>query len=139
MSNERYTIVVSGERLVFTRDQIESDPGNYFATYFFGEFAEGTRGIRELAVEKDVRLFRLIQAHLRGYSILPLAPAAIPPYMTMEGALANLLTEAQYYSLQLLEEKIRDFLSHDASTKLRKDAVRTYKFAVSLPELTVVS
>lgn len=105
----RYAIVVSGERLIFTRDQIESDPGNYFETYFFGEFSEGVRGARELLVEKDVQLFKLIQAHLRGYEIFPLPDSAIPSYRTREVALTNLLLEAQFYGLVRLETKIIAF------------------------------
>jgi hypothetical protein len=94
MANLRSTVVVSGERLILTRDQIESDPGHCFETYFFGEFSEGARGARELIVEKDVRLFKLIQAHLGGYEIFPLADSAIPSYMTREVALTNLVREA---------------------------------------------
>ncbi|KIM22409.1 hypothetical protein M408DRAFT_41835, partial [Serendipita vermifera MAFF 305830] len=102
----RYTILVSNEQFRFTRDQLESDPGNYFATYFFGEFAEASQGAKELVVEKDVHLFRLIQAHLRGYDIFPLPDAAIPPYMTKEVAIKNLHRDAQFYCLGKLEEKI---------------------------------
>lgn len=109
MPTERYTITVSGTKLVFTDDQIRSDPGNYFETYFFGDFAEGSRGARELIVEKDVQLFKLIQAHLRGYEILPLADDAIPSYMTKDAALTNLLREAQFYSLQMLVDRIQAF------------------------------
>jgi hypothetical protein len=108
MSNERecYTILVSGTPLIFTKDQIRSDPGNYFDTFFFGDFAEGTEGARKLIIEKDVQLFKLIQAHLRGYEIIPLADTAIPWYMTAEGAVANLLSEAQFYALDNLVAKI---------------------------------
>lgn len=44
------SIIVSGERFTFTKDQLESDPGNYFATYLFGGFAEGSQGVRELVL-----------------------------------------------------------------------------------------
>jgi len=106
MATERYTITVSGERFVFTREQIQSEPGNYFATYFLGDFAESNNGAKELVIEKEPLLFKLIQAHLRGYEILPLADAAIPTYMTKEVALINLFRESQYYGLQRLEERI---------------------------------
>ncbi|KIM22408.1 hypothetical protein M408DRAFT_27712 [Serendipita vermifera MAFF 305830] len=109
MVDNRCTIIVSNERFDFTRDQLESDPGNYFATYFFGEFAEASQGVRELVVDKDVRLFRLIQAHLRGYEIFPLPDSAIPHYMTKEVAIKNLLTDAQYYCLGGLIEKIKNY------------------------------
>jgi hypothetical protein len=109
MLGQLYTIIVSGEKLVFTKDQIISDPGNSFATYFFGNSAEGSRGARELIVQKDIHLFKLIQAHLRGYRVLPLADNAIPSYMTKEVGLLNLFLEAQYYGLQQLEERIRRY------------------------------
>lgn len=127
----RYVIVVSGERFTFTRDQIESDPGNYFATCFFGEFAEGKRETKEMAIEKDVQLFKLIQAHLRGYEIFPLPNSAIPHYMTRAGAITNLLLEAQYYGLERLEEKIRAVQSESAYGVTPTTVGRTYKFGVS--------
>ncbi|KIM23615.1 hypothetical protein M408DRAFT_77306 [Serendipita vermifera MAFF 305830] len=130
MFKELYVIVVSGERLLFTKDQLQSDPGNYFATYFFGEFAEGTQGAKELAVEKDVQLFKLIQAHLRGYKILPLADTAVPWYMTKEGALDNLLSEAQYYCLQKLVDKIRAEMSEAPKSVVTIKPIKRYKFWV---------
>jgi hypothetical protein len=112
MSSEKYTIVVSGERLVLTRDQIQSEPGNYFDTFFFGlGFMEGASGVREITIERDVHLFKLIQAHLRGYVVLPLADTALPPCMTREIALVNLLSEAQNYGLKRLEKAIKKFQS----------------------------
>jgi hypothetical protein len=125
-----YSLIVSGERFELTKDQIESDPGNYFATFFFGDFAEANNGCSELVISKEPKLFKLMQAHLRGYIILPLSPSSIPDYMTPETAVINLLAEAQYYGLQLLVEKIERF---------RKDIIqispKTYKFAVSVPKM----
>jgi hypothetical protein len=106
---ELYTIIVSGERFNFTVDQLQSDPNNYFATYFLGDFEEAARNERELIVEKEPLLFKLIQAHLRGYDILPLADGCVPSYMTKEGALENLLKEALFYGLDILTSKIKDF------------------------------
>ncbi|KIM22407.1 hypothetical protein M408DRAFT_27711 [Serendipita vermifera MAFF 305830] len=108
MVDNRYTITVGTEQFRFTRDQLESDPGNYFATYFFGEFTEASQGARELVIEKDIQLFRLIQAHLRGYDIFPLPDAAVPPYMTKEVAIKNLRHDAQFYCLGKLEGTIKD-------------------------------
>jgi hypothetical protein len=107
MSNERYTVTVSGERFIFTREQLQSESLNYFATFFLGDFAESKNGVKELVIEKEPLLFKLIQAHLRGYEILPLADAAIPMYMTKEVTLINLFRESQYYGLQRLEERIK--------------------------------
>jgi hypothetical protein len=87
MSREKFIIAVSGEKLFFTREQLQSEPGCWFATFFFGTIEETAQGVCELAVEKDIHLFKLIQAHLRGYVILPLTDAVIPPYMTEDTAL----------------------------------------------------
>ncbi|CAG8758585.1 564_t:CDS:2, partial [Acaulospora colombiana] len=108
-NNERriYSIFISGERFRLTRDQLESDPGNYFATFFFGDFAEAQNGCTELVIEKEPKLFRLIHAHLRGYTILPLSMSSIPQYMTHETALTNLIADAEFYGLQMLVDKLQ--------------------------------
>jgi hypothetical protein len=82
--------------------------------------------VREIAVEKEPLFFKLIQAHLRGYEILPLRDSFIPPYMTKAVALGNLLREAQFYGLQRLEAKIKEVVlrPHPIS------AAKRYKFAV---------
>lgn len=131
MATPRYTIVVSGERFTFTRDQLESDSRNYFSTYFFGGFAEGSQGLRELVIEKDAQLFKLIQAHLRGYEIFPLPNSAIPHYMTRQGATTNLLLEAQFYGLERLEEKIRAVQYEPSLTGTPTTVAKRYKFGVS--------
>src|ERR1700761_9484102 len=99
MSDPRciYTIIASGERFTLTKDQIESDPGNFFQSYFFGGLSEASSGTRELVEEKEPRILKLIQAHLRGYDILPLSDRIIPDYLTKESMLNNLLKEAQFY------------------------------------------
>jgi hypothetical protein len=139
MSNPQlYAIVVSGEIFNFTRDQLESDPGNYFATYFFGGFEEAAQGAQELRLEKEPRLFQLIQAHLRGYDILPIPETMVPPYMTKETMINNLFNEAQMYGLDLLAEKIGKYQEEQKQKELleqSKAAARTrprsYKLGVS--------
>ncbi|KIM23616.1 hypothetical protein M408DRAFT_332236 [Serendipita vermifera MAFF 305830] len=132
MVDDRCTIIIGTERFNFTRDQLESDPGNYFATYFFGEVAEASHGARELVIEKDARLFRLIQAHLRGYEIFPLPDSAIPHYMTKEVAIKNLRHDAQLYCLKRLEEKTKIFelISLNKETGKRQDSpvAKRYKY-----------
>jgi hypothetical protein len=103
-----YTIIVSGEKFILTQDQIESDPGNYFASYFLGGFSEAAAGTREMIVQKEPQIFKLIQAHLRGYDILPLSDKVIPYYLTKETMISNLLKEAEFYGLDRLCQKIRD-------------------------------
>jgi hypothetical protein len=126
-SGMTYTVIVSGEKFVLTRDQIESDPGNYFASYFLGEFSEAAAGTRELIVQKEPHIFKLIQAHLRGYDILPLSDKVIPWHLTKETMISNLLNEAEFYGLDLLCQKIRNHQNIRAAQLKEKK----YKFAVS--------
>ena len=138
MTIEKYTIIVSGERFVFTADQLESDPGNYFSSYFLGGFKEVPYGTREMELEKEPLFFKLIQAHLRGYDVLPLPEQCIPPYMTKEGALVNLSKEAQFYGLWDLQKKIEE---HQAANEadlakaasIQRKSKRKYKLAVRKP------
>ncbi|KAG8765823.1 hypothetical protein FRC16_007847 [Serendipita sp. 398] len=128
MAIEKFTIIVSGERFVLTRDQLESDPGNYFAEYFLIGFKDVPFGTRELEIEKEPLLFKLIQAHLRGYNILPLPDQWIPPYMTKEGALDNLMKEAQFYGLWNLQNRIEEYQSKAPKSSSRP-GIRSYKLA----------
>ncbi|CAG8669000.1 726_t:CDS:1 [Acaulospora colombiana] len=105
MSQDIYALIVSGECFKLTKDQLESDPGNYLATYFLGDFAEATDGVQELHISKEPKLFTLIQAHLRGYTIFPIPDSIVPPYMTKETTIENLILEAEFYGLEILEEK----------------------------------
>lgn len=134
--SELYTLIVSGERFTFTRDQLESDPDNYFATYFFGSFSEASNGAHELTMEKEPALFRLIQAHLRGYKVLPIPDRIVPVYMTKETMLDNLLVEAEYYALEELVRRIKGFQAGTLDSKSKSVNEKTlhgkrYKFGVS--------
>lgn len=85
MPLEKYTVIVSERRFVFTRDQLESEPGNFLATYFLGGFREARTGTKELELETEPLLFELIQAHLRGYDIFPIEDACVPPEIYVKG------------------------------------------------------
>jgi hypothetical protein len=102
-----YTIIVSGERLTFSREQLESEPRNKLAEYFFGTPSQPSTGKLELRLEKEPALFKLIQAHLRGYNIFPIGEGCVP-YMTTECVLDNLLKEAEYYALNGLVKRLQD-------------------------------
>ncbi|KIM21772.1 hypothetical protein M408DRAFT_301074 [Serendipita vermifera MAFF 305830] len=102
MPSQRYAIIVSGERFHFTRDQLESEPGNYFATYFFGGFQEATNNVKELILEKDPLLFKHIQTHLRGYKVFPIPKEYLPAYMDEVTALENLEKDADFFGLESL-------------------------------------
>jgi len=126
MSNPQlYAIIVSGERFNFTRDQLESDPDNYFATYFFGGFEEAAQGAQELSLEKEPKLFQLIQAHLRGYDVLPIPETMVPLYMTKETVIKNLFNEAQMYGLDLLAQKIGEYQEEQKQKELLEHSKAT--------------
>jgi hypothetical protein len=125
-----YTLLVGGGRFELTREQLESDPGNYFATYFLGEFREAAEGRRELRLHRDPKLFKLIHAHLQGYDILPLSDACIPEYMTKETALQNLLKEALYYGLAELQDMIENLTQERLQVEVEAKKSRRYKLAV---------
>src|ERR1700761_8686895 len=103
-----FAVIVSGERFTFTRSQLESDPDNFFTIYFFGSFSEASQKKHEIEIEMEPALFKLIQAHLRGYNIIPI-PNGYISYMSDELVLGNLLKEAEYYALGGLVQKIKKF------------------------------
>lgn len=115
MSTEEYTIVVNGQRFTVTRDQLESEPGNYFAIYFGGDFQEAANNATEIIIHKEPLLFTIIQAHLRGYKVVPIPDACVPSYMTRQGALENLLLDAQYFSMSRLEALVQEEIEASAA------------------------
>jgi hypothetical protein len=129
MSSDQFTVIVSGQRFAFTRDQLESDPGNYFATYFLGGFKEASSNAKEMILEKDPLLFTLIQAHLRGYDPFPIADAFTPKYMTKASALKNLMSDAKYFGLVRLEEAIEAEM--EKRSKAGPVGTRIYQYWVS--------
>jgi len=102
MPPQKYTIIVSGQPFVFTRNQLESEPGNYFATYFFGDFKEAASATKELELDTEPLFFKLIQAHLRGYKVLPIQNAYVPDYTSKKVALENLRRDAEFFGLTRL-------------------------------------
>jgi hypothetical protein len=120
-----YAIIVSGERLTFTREQLDSEPNNKIAEYFFGSASRPSTEKRELRIENEPALFKLIQAHLRGHNILPIRDGFVP-YMTVEGVLENLLKEAEFYALGRLVQKLQDFQRRDTESPKYMLSVSTY-------------
>jgi hypothetical protein len=126
-----YTLIVSGERFTLTKDQLFSDPDNYFCTYFFGDFSESQNNPTEIAIEKEPALVKLIQAHLRGYMVLPIPEGFVPAYMTRDTMVQNLLVDAEYYGLEGLVDKITEFLEKQIEVDERRLQRRKYKLGVS--------
>jgi hypothetical protein len=126
-----YTLVVSGERFTVTKDQLLSDPDNYFCTYFFGDFSESQNSPTEIIIEKEPALFKLIQAHLRGYRVLPIPEGIVPAYMTRDTMVQNLLIEAEYYGLDELAGRITEYLEKQTRVDENRLLRRKYKLGVS--------
>lgn len=127
MTGSLYTLNVSGEKFFFNKDQLQYEPENYFATVFFGGFSEAANSVQELKIEKEPAIFKLIQAHLRGYETFPIPDAIVPSYMTKEVFVKNISLEAQYYGLTNLEQKANKYLEEITVGKPKK-----YKYGVWL-------
>lgn len=127
MPNEKYTVVLSGQRFVLTREQLESEPGSYLATYFLGDFKEAADDTREMDLERDPVLFKLIQSHLRGYEIFPLADTCIPHDMTKLTTLKNLLKDAEYFGLERLAESVRDQIQKSGTKRVYRIVVGKFQ------------
>jgi hypothetical protein len=126
-----YTLVVSGERFTLTKDQLLSDPDNYFCTCFFGDFSESQNSPTEIIIEKEPALFKLIQAHLRGYRVLPIPEGIVPAYMTRDTMVQNLLIEAEYCGLDELASRIAEYLEKQTREDESRLLRRKYKLGVS--------
>jgi hypothetical protein len=97
-----YTVVVGGHEFRLSAAQLATDAPNLFTRCFHGDFAEAST--RTLVLDRDPRLFALVADYLRGYEVLPLAPAALPRTMTLETAAVNLARDAEYYGLARLHD-----------------------------------
>jgi len=131
MNFERYTITVSGVKFHFTQNQLQSEPGNYFANYFVNQAANGTN---TLTLETDPMLFRHIQTHLRGYNVFPIPEGFLPSYMDEMTALQNLQNDANVYGLgrlkNLVAEEIQRRISAENAT-LAQTGPSRYRIWVS--------
>jgi hypothetical protein len=111
MNFERYTVTVSEVEFYFTNDQLQSEPGNYFANYF------ATNRTNTLTLEKDPVLFRHIQTHLRGYNVFPIPEGFLPSYMDEMTALQNLQNDANVYGLGRLERLVAEQIQRRTSAQ----------------------
>jgi hypothetical protein len=140
MTKGEYTVVVRGETFILGREQILYDSPNYFSTCFLlpsskhnkvrdptgsgggllspvpevpeedGDEDSGEEDEYELILHRDPYLFKLIEAYLSGYPILPLPEEWLPKYMSPEAALKALLVDAKYYELTRLVDILRAHL-----------------------------
>ena len=98
MATEEYQIIVRGETFILDRHQILFDSPNYFSSYFLGDFSEAAEGRHQLILRRDPFLFRLVEAYLSGYPVLPL-PTSLPVHLSPESAIQSLLSDARFYGL----------------------------------------
>jgi len=106
MATEEYHIIVRGEKFILDEHQILFDSPNYFSWYFLGDFREAAEGRRQLLLRRDPFLFKLVEAHLSGYPVLPL-PCSLPAHMSSETAIKSLLCDAQFYGLDGLTKLLQ--------------------------------
>ncbi|KAG8687214.1 hypothetical protein FRC08_012104 [Ceratobasidium sp. 394] len=112
--SEIYTVIMRGEKITLTRDQVDFDSPNYFTSCFLGEFTESQT--RTVTLSRDPDLFRIIIDYLSGYKVLPLHESALPRRMGMDAALFNLLVDAQFYLLDGLITQIKTIEQEIVST-----------------------
>lgn len=154
MTKGEYTVVVRGETFILGREQILYDSPNYFSTCFLtpsskndkvraptgpaggllppvpevpedGDDESGDEEEYELILHRDPYLFKLIEAYLSGYPILPLPEEWMPKYMSPEAALKALMVDARYYELTRLVEILRAHLKTMAPKMYRIYVRRT--------------
>lgn len=101
---KEYIITVRGTSFILFDDQIRRDAPNYFTKYFEGSFKEPQDGVREMKLNRDPYLFTFIHLYMSGYDVLPLPKDHLPPYLSEEGRLKNLLLDARFYGLNTLAE-----------------------------------
>ncbi|KAG8767864.1 hypothetical protein FRC20_005422 [Serendipita sp. 405] len=138
-SQTLYIVKIGDEEFRFTQDQLDYEPGNYLANHSLQRVDSKARSHvveadnRTLLLEKDPVLFKLIQAHLRGYDVLPIPDALVPNYMTKESALENLQRDARSLGLRRLEDKVSTCqLNLSRGTQVKLPIVqKKYKMAVS--------
>ena len=75
-----------------------------------GDEESGDEEEYELILHRDPYLFKLVEAYLSGYPILPLPEEWLPKYMSPEAALKALLVDARYYELTRLVDVLRAHL-----------------------------
>jgi hypothetical protein len=114
MAMEVYTVIVRGERFILSRDQLYFDAPNYFTTLFEGPYLESATGTRQVVLHRDPNLFRIIESYLSGYDIFPLRQDGIPPYMSHDALLKNLLADARFYALDGLIQSLQSPPRHQA-------------------------
>ncbi|KAG8783846.1 hypothetical protein FRC12_019293 [Ceratobasidium sp. 428] len=85
-------------------EAVEFDSPNYFTSCFFGEFSEART--RTVTLLRDPELFKITLDYLSGYDVLPLHESVIPRRMSSDVALRNVLTDAQFYQLDGLIDRI---------------------------------
>ncbi|KAG8821285.1 hypothetical protein FRC19_008028 [Serendipita sp. 401] len=138
-----YTVKIDDAEFKFTKDQLDSEPGNELATFFLQGIDRASNSQstgKVLRLEKDPLLFKLIQAHLRGYDVLPIPDTLVPNYMSKEGALENLQRDARSLGLRRLEDKVLNYqLNLARGTQVKIPVARKkYKLATFRKSWVVV-
>ncbi|CAG8505875.1 4660_t:CDS:2 [Ambispora gerdemannii] len=70
---------------------------------------------KEIAIDRDPRLFEVILRYLRGYTIFPLSSVNLPPGMSLDLFRESLLEDARFYRL----DQLAQLLQAETPTPLR--------------------
>jgi hypothetical protein len=120
-ATREYKIIVRDTSFVLFDDQIHRDAPNYFTNCFEGPFKESRDGTREMKLNRDPYLFTFIHTYLCGYDVLPLPITDIPPHLSEESRLKNLLADAHYYGLDSLAEELKAAIRPMQARRLREE------------------
>ncbi|CAE6516432.1 unnamed protein product [Rhizoctonia solani] len=127
-NNGLYTVIIQDRKFTLTQSQVEFDSPNYFSTRFLGDSRKSQT--RQIKLDRDPDLFRIILNHLRGYAVLPLSAKQIPEHMSPATVLSNLRSDAVFYQLNGLVQACQEFVSNQAVQQRR-----SYMAFVSAPLL----
>lgn len=104
-----FRINVSGTKFFISKKNIQNDSPNLFTERFSLLPDKGPVYLRRIAVDRDPVTFKYIQKYLQGYDILQNFTS---PLSQESKILVNdLISDAAFYKLQVLEEQLRRLVS----------------------------
>ncbi|CAE6439935.1 unnamed protein product [Rhizoctonia solani] len=121
-----FTVILQDRKFTLTQSQVEFDSPNYFSTRFLGD-SRGSQ-TRQIKLNRDPDLFKIILNYLCGYAVLPLSAKQIPEHMSPATVLSNLRSDAVFYQLNGLVQACQEFVSNQTLQQRR-----TYMAFVSAP------
>lgn len=97
-----YTLLVDSETLTISQPHLFREPSNTLLRLFAEDPQVARHGLR---IHGEPALWKLVQAHLRGYDIFPLRDGVVP-YLSTVATLKSLWHICDEYKLENLKHKI---------------------------------